>query len=206
MSLLGWLRDRLTRGVRHHVAKVCDRFGLGVNGHITIKTWDARMLRRRVKSWPTLTKQEQFEIVRELDDEYATTVTRTTNIPLDGLLGFIAKSLNPKSTETAEASFLAIGTGTVEPVPTNTSLTDEVYRTAVGDAEVDGSDLLTSTFLSQAEANGYTISEIGLAGGDVGSDEPTLTHALLTPERYIEKNSRMVVTIDYVLEIRRPSA
>lgn len=187
-------------------AEIRDRAGLGVKGTITARTWDVSTLTREIKSWPTLDEDEQHAVLSTLSDDHATSVARIENIALDGLLGFIARGLNPADPTSAEASHLALGTGTAAPVEGGTELTAEVYRTPVGDADVGGSDLLTSTFISQAELNGITISEVGLAGGSVASGEPMLTHAVLDPADHIQKNSTMVVTINYELSIRRPTA
>lgn len=186
-------------------AEISDRAGFDPKGTITARTWDVPTLKRHIKSWPTLDENEQHAVLSTLNDDHASSVARIENIALDGLLGFIARGLNPTDPSSASASHLALGTGTTAPVESGTALTAEEYRTPVGDADVGGSDLLTSTFISQAELNGVTISEVGLAGGPAGSGEPMLTHAVLDPVDYIDKNSTMVVTINYELSIRRPT-
>lgn len=182
--------------------RLSETVGLKPVGRITARTWEVEDLRKHIKSWPALSDEQKHERLRELGDELTADVTETENIPLDGLLAFIARGLDPTDASEAEAAYLALGDDTTTPDSTNTELGNEIYRTVVGDADRDGADLLTSTFLSQAEANGETITEVGLAGGDVGSGEPLLTHALFASGDEIEKNSQMVATIDYILEIR----
>lgn len=182
---------------------VSDGSPLGFEGRITARTWSVGQLRGHIKQWPLLTDEEKLARIRQLDDDAAEDVIETHNLVVDGLLRFIVQGLDPTSSESAEASHLALGTSTDTPATGNESLGNEVYRTAVGDADRDGFDLITSTFVSQAEANGETITEIGLCGGPDGSD-PLLTHALLGSGEEIDKNSQMVVTIDYTLELRRP--
>lgn len=190
----------------HVRSRVEDGDGFDAKGRIVARTWSPETLRREIKTWPLLeTDSERIQAIRRLDDTYAEEVLETENIAVDGLLAFIARGLDPTSTESAQASHLAVGTATDEPQATNTELGNEVYRSRVGDADRDGSDLLTSTFLSQAEANGYTLTEVGLVGGPVGSDEPLLTHALFDSGQEIEKTVGKAATIDYVLEIRRPA-
>lgn len=179
-----------------------DTAGLDPVGRITVREWDVDTLRQHIKSWPVLSDEEKHQRLRELEDSLTASVTETRNVAVEGLLAFIARGLDPTDTSAAEASHLALGDSTTSPTTSDTSLGNEVYRTAVGDADRDGADLLTSTFISQAEANGETITEVGLYGGPVGSGEPLLTHALFDAGNEINKNSQMVVTIDYILEIR----
>lgn len=176
------------------------------HGEITVRTWKPETLRANIKRWPLLeTDQEKVRAIRHLEDSLAESVATTTNIALDGLLGFIATALDPRSSAVAEASHLAFGTGTTDPTGGDTALANEVHRTIVGDADSAGADLLTSTFLSQTEANGHYLTEVGLVGGPAGSSAPFLTRALFSPGSEIEKNSEMIATIDYVLQIRRPT-
>lgn len=186
---------------RDHVQH--DEVAIGVTGRITTRTWTPKTLRSNIKAWPILeSDKERLKKIRELDDHLAESVSETTNIPVDGLLSFIADGLDPTSSKRAEASHLAVGTGTTDPRGSDTTLDTEVYRTIVGDAETSGKDLITSTYLSQTEANGHTITEIGLCGGPA-PDGTLLTRALLGPGRDIEKKSGMIATIDYILELRR---
>lgn len=190
----------------HERRDVDDEVAVDPQGTITVKTWSPETLRRHIKRWPLLeTDSERLRAIRDLDDELAESVGETENIAVDGLLGFIAEGLDPTSSATAEASHLAVGTATTAPAGTDTALGNEVHRTFVGDADVDGQDLLTSTFLSQTEANGHLITEIALYGGPVGSGKPMLTKALLGAGNEIDKNSELLATIDYTVEIRRPA-
>lgn len=191
----------MTHAHREH----SDTAHIDPTGHITVKTWSPETLREQIKRWPLLeTDKERLQAIQQLNDELAESIHETENIAVDGFLTHIAQGLDPTSSQRAEASHLALGTDTTDPQGSNTSLGNEVYRTIVGDADVDGADLLTSTFLSQTEANGYLLTELGLVGGP-NQDDPLLTHALFASGEEIDKTTEMVATIDYVLELRRPA-
>lgn len=191
--------------MRHEHRRCDDEADIDPHGHVTARTWSPATLRRHINSWPVLeTDKERLQAIRGVDPALAESTHTTENIAVDGLLNFIVQGLDPTSSKRAETSHLALGTDTTTPQATNTSLGNEVYRTIVGDADVDGADLLTSTFLSQTEANGNLLTEIGLVGGP-DADDPLLTHALFASGEEVEKTTDMVVTIDYVLELRRPA-
>lgn len=173
-------------------------------GRVEVQEWDVATLRREIKAYDALDRVERLGRIRQLNAELADTVT-THNMALDGLLEFIPAALDPTAPASTSTSHLALGDGTADPQPGNETLNNEVYRIQVGDADTDGADLLASAFLSQTEANGYTISEIGLAGGRE-TDDPLLTHAVLDSTETVDKNTNMVVVFNYVLEFRRPSA
>ena len=174
------------------------------HGEVTTRVWSPETLRQQIKSWPLLDSDtERLQRIRELDDELAESVETTTNIAVDGLLNSIARSLDPTTSVSLRATHLALGTSTGEPDSTDDELGNEVYRSVVGDGDVDNFDLLTSTFLSQTEANGHLRTELGLVSGQA-QDAPLFTHAVLNPDQQVEKSSDMVLTIDYVLEFRRP--
>lgn len=187
---------------REHRSHV-DQPTIDTQGTITVKTWDPAILRLYIPWWDALTDSDRLAELQALERDIEST-TITKNISLNGLLAHIANALNPIASSDATTSHLALGTATDDPQPDGDSLGTEVYRTIVGDADTDGSDLLVSAILSQTEANGYTITEIGLAGGP-DEDDALLTHALLDVGQEIEKNTKMVVTFDYILEFRRPT-
>lgn len=180
----------------------------GVHGRITAQLWSLEQLRRRVKAWDVLDREQRLARLRSpgLELEPDRTIT-TTNLVVDGLLEELAHLLDPvnKSTGTP-ATHLALGEGTTAASGSDTSLEAEVHRIKVGDSDVDtaGPDLLTSSFLSQAEANGTTITELGLCAGPDQS-ATLLTRAVLPSGDEVNKTSNMVVTFDYVIQFRRPA-
>lgn len=185
---------------------VHDHSGLSVNGSIELRVFSPAHLRREIKAWDALDRGQKHERVRQLGADHAEQVAEVGNIALDGLLEFIPQALDPTSDAAATASHLALGDGgSTAADPGGESLNNEVYRIIVGDADTDGPDLLASAYLSQIEANGYVIREIGLAGGPSPTDDRLLTHAVLDEADYIEKNGDMVATFNYVLEFRRPA-
>lgn len=191
--------------MKHHLHTHEDDVPFGPEGRVTTRTWSPATLRTHIKAWPVLeSDQEKLRRIHQLNDALADSVNETTNIPVDGLLNYLAEGLNPTTSTMAQASHLALGTAEDDPQGSNDTLGNEVYRTIVGDGDTTANELLTSTFLSQTEANGYNITEIGLCGGPQ-PDGPLLTHALLGTGNTIEKNSSMVVTIDYILEFTRGS-
>lgn len=186
--------------VNHRQERIGEKAGLDIDGVVELRTWSAATLRTEIEDWPRLSDAEKAQALREAElNRY-----RTSNIALNGLLEYIPASLAPGESVSATVSHLGLGTGTTDPDPSNTALNEEVYRIGVGEADTDGTDLLVSTFLSQTEANGYTITEVGLVGGRSES-APLLTHAVLDTADQIEKNTDMVVTINYVLSFQRPS-
>lgn len=180
--------------------------GLRVDGSIELRVFSPAYLRREIEAWDALDRGQKHEHVRQLGADHAEQVAEVGNIALDGLLEFIPQAIDPTTDAAATASHLALGDGgSTSAEPGDEALNNEVYRVIVGDADTDGADLLASAFLSQIEANGYTIREIGLAGGPSPADDRLLTHAVLDEADYIEKNGDMVATFNYVLEFRRPA-
>lgn len=173
-----------------------------VRGIITTRVWDVSELEDADPEWSDRPKGERHELLRD-PSSYPTapmSETVTKNIPVDGYLEAMAAGDNP------QPNYLAIGDGTTAPDGANTSLNNEVYRTNVGSDEQSGRDRITSTFLSQNEANGHAIREIGFTDAQQGDNWTLLTHAVLdSTDQIDEKTSATAVTFNYVLSWQRVS-
>ena len=118
---------------------------------------------------------------------------------VDNYLEALAAGENPP------LAYLALGDGTTAPQATNNALNNEVYRAQVGTDEGDARDRVTSTFLSQNEANGETLAELGFVTGQTNENWTLLTHTVLDSADQYTKTSAMVITYNYVIEWRRVS-
>lgn len=92
-------------------------------------------------------------------------------------------------------SHIAVGTGSTTPQSGDTSLENEVYRTALTDSYRSGSQAIFSAFIDAGSANGYTLSEVGL----FASDGRMIARALISPS--IQKDSSKTVTVDWVISL-----
>ena len=171
--------------------------GLGVAGYARLKIWQASDLAAFDPYWESYTERARHALLCRPEAPDPVRVIESENLVMDNYLAGLAAGQSPQPTH------LALGDGTTAPAATNDSLNNEVYRTVVGQDEPDGMDRLTSTFISQNEANGFAIREIGLTDGDTGGAWQLLTHLVLDPiDQVDEKTSNMTLTIDYVLEYR----
>lgn len=175
------------------------RDGLGVSGRAVLRVWDVDELVAERPSWRFMNRglREAFLMHRELWPCEPRRVIRSENLILDNYYQLLASGTHP------DLSNLALGDGTTAPAAGNDSLNNEVYRTIVGQREQDGADRLTSTLISQNEANGQDIREVGLTTGSETEPSQLVTHIVLDSADRIEpKTSDMTVTIDYIIEYR----
>lgn len=175
----------------------------GVSGVVRVRVFDADALRGAYPGWDHLARDVRHSLLTD-DDRCRVEPVRETvteNLVVDNYLEALAGGTNPAPSHLAlgdDASTAADGT--------NDSLNNEVYRTVVGNDEQDGKDRLTSTFISQNEANGNAIREVGFTTGPLDGAWTLLTHAILASGDQIDtKTSNMTVTIDYILQYRRPA-
>jgi hypothetical protein len=93
---------------------------------------------------------------------------------------------------------LAVGTDdTTTPAYSNTSLNNEVSRTDISDFINNGTDLFTSTFLDNAEANDHVIVEAGVVAVVPSENAEYLcAHELINA---INKTSGKTATIEQTL-------
>lgn len=171
---------------------------VGMVGRVRIRGWDVDDLRHLIPQWDRRRRARRHAfLTADLPVEPVFEATET-NLILDNYLDILARG------EAVRPSYLAIGDGTTAPDAANNALNNEVYRTSVGQSEKAGHDRITSTFISQNEANGEAIREVGLATDAREQNWTLLTHVVLdSADQVDEKTSRIAVTIDYVLEFRR---
>lgn len=173
------------------------RDGISIRGIIRMRAWSLSALREEIPDWDERSRGDKLRILLSEPIEPFHDIV-TENLVTDEYLDTLASGLNPNPTH------LALGNETTAPVGTNQTLNNEVYRTRVGQDESEGKDRLTSTLISQNEANGRSIREIGLTNGAKMGEWTLLTHAILdSADQIDEKTSSMTITIDYVLEYRR---
>lgn len=171
----------------------------GITGRVTVRVWDVPTLREYIPRWSALPREARHARLSDPDalPVEPTHVGTSTNMILDNYLEAFAAGNYPQPTH------LALGDGTTSPAAGNDALNNEVYRTVVGQDEADGKDRLTSTFISQNEANGQALRELGFTDGATSDDWQQLTHTVLQSSDQIdEKTSSETVTYDYDLQFR----
>lgn len=172
--------------------------GVGLAGWARIRGFDVEALAAEIPNWHSRRRGVRHAILSRDPPVAPTFDVATRNLVLDNYLEILARGVSPGLTH------LALGDGTTAPDPANNSLNNERYRTRVGQDEQSGLDRITSTFVSQNEANGEAIREIGFTTGPRDGNWTQLTHLVLDEGDQIdEKNSSTAVTIDYIIEFRR---
>ena len=166
---------------------------VSISGHVKGVIFDVSLIRDRSPIWDALTREQRHSVLSSgLADDAVVRVIECDNLVLDTYLESLAAGSSPIPDD------LAFGDGLDDPQPTNTALNNEVHRTFVGDVDHDGAQMLTSTLLSQSEANGESINEVGLASGDL------LTHRVLDePDRIDEKTGNMAIIWNYLIDFGR---
>jgi|GEM_PF-1138171 len=179
-QLLQRIRDRRSDSARDA--------RLAIRGEFDIEVYDADRVRRRWPSWGSLSGYARLCRLRGVEPDRSQT---TSNQILVTYLQNLTDYLDPNDTATnIAASHLAVGTDDTGPVPSNTSLGSEVFRTAVGSTTDNGQDLATSTLIGANDANGNTLREAGLV------DDATNTFINRTLINPVEKTSDIEVTIN----------
>ncbi|QLH77440.1 hypothetical protein HZS55_09095 [Halosimplex rubrum] len=156
----------------------------------SVDVYDANRLRQRWPAWGSLSDYGRLQRLRNgtVDPRYTQT---TTNQILVTYLQNLTDYVDPNNSATnISASHLAVGTADTEPVPSNTALGSEVFRTSVGSTTDNGQDLATTTLIGANSANGNTLREAGLV------DDATNTFINRTLINPVEKTSDIEVTIN----------
>jgi len=165
-------------------------------GRIRISVYDLKKLYKKYPEWNSLSKKEKLEIDKgEPEEIIVESNTTTQNLHKD-----IVRNFDRNTSSKQEATHLAVGVGTSTPSATDTILNNEVYRTLITSVNRNGRDLETSTFLDGGEANGYTLSEVGLTSGDYDEKWKLYNRSLLSAT--LEKTSTKTATIEVILEFR----
>lgn len=171
---------------------------VGVAGRVRLRVWDVDELEEYIPQYSRRRRERRHALLSAALPVEPEREVVVENMVLDNYLEMLARGANE------HPDYLALGDGTTAPDPANDSLNNEVYRTPTGQNEVTGSDRLTSTLISQNEANGEAIREVGLTTDARERSWTQLTHVVLdSADQIEEKNSKMALTIDYILEFRR---
>lgn len=175
--------------------------GVAISGYAAVCAWKVDALRAALPEWDELPRERRHALLSGPSTWPVAPfhVGTTSNLVTDAYLEHIASGRDPIP------SHLALGDdASTQPTATDSSLNNEVYRTIVGQAEPDGSDILTSTYISQNEANGTAIREVGFTDSERSGVWKLLSHALLDAADQIEeKTSNMTLTIDYIIHFGR---
>lgn len=172
-----------------------------VRGEVSVYVHDAAALREAAQArgldYDALDEQAKRDLARAVEPSAA---HHTTNTTVTQLHEFVVEVLDPNTAEASyDAANLALGTGTTTPTSGDTALGNEVYRTGVTTTEARGEDLYTSTFIDTSEANGYSLTEVGLASNANAGSGILVNHALISD---VQKDNQKAVTIDITLQFR----
>jgi len=96
-----------------------------------------------------------------------------------------------KTFTATKATYLAVGTGTTAVTSADTTLETEDTRKVRAETTAGTSDVVSSLFLSSADANGSTLTEVG--GFDASSDGNMMARIVFTA---IAKTAAIDVWID----------
>jgi hypothetical protein len=165
------------------------QIGVGCNVHVYEHDLDT--LREEWPGWGENPKWVKRELAKRTEPDRE---THNANTTVDGLHEYIVNNLDPNQSVNLDATHLAVGTGTTQPVSGNTSLNNEVFRVPTTDSANRGATLFTSTFFDTSEANGNTLTEVGLITADSGGT--LLNHSLIST---IDKDDESTATIDVSL-------
>jgi hypothetical protein len=162
--------------------------------NVLVKTYDLETLLRKYPNWDDHSRLAKHHLAAQIPAE---SVSIHRNTTVDGLHETVVDLLNPASAVTADATDLALGTGTATPASTNTSLNNEVGRVEVTEFSDQGATLATSTFLDTGELNGFDIEEVGLTTASSGGR--LLNHSLINT---VQKDDATAVTFDVSLSFQ----
>lgn len=168
-----------------------------VHGEIRVRLYDMNEVRRLIPEWGELDNSERLDALHEYGpDPYR--VTETTNVTLNDMHEHEAQYWDVNSsTNSLDASHVALGTDGTAPDATQSGLQNEQYRTTVDDSVVNGRDLETNTLLSETDGNTYTYEEIGLV--TAGSNGTFLNRASLDS---VQKDDQTAAEFEVFLEFR----
>jgi hypothetical protein len=167
-----------------------------VSGRVRVEVYDVHTLRDETGGeWDSLSRAERERLcIGGLVTPNMRSVQ--SNVTTQNLDEYRVSNLDPFDTANVNASHMAFGIGTTTPQHSNTALNDEVYRTAVTESDQTGGDLDLVTFLDTGEANGNTLTEVGMFTDDAIAGGMLLNHALITS---VEKTNMKTVTTTVTL-------
>ncbi len=159
--------------------------------NVRVRVHSIDTLRDEIPEWDALEKAEKREAIESIEPDREHFHRNTT---VDGLHQLIVDYLDPSQSVTESASYLAVGTDDTTPSKGDSTLGNEVYRSATTDDSDNGTTIYTTTFLDTSEANGWTLREVGLFTASSGGT--LLNHSLI---QEIAKDNTKAVTIDVEL-------
>jgi len=174
--------------------------GLEMAGRIDRKTYLTTELQSSAENWDTLSDEEKLQHIREQEPDSTETVY---NVTTERFHEYLVANLDPDVTENANlnAEWMALGTDSATGTDvTDTDLNNRVFKKEITDHADNGTELLSSTFVSSTEANGETLNEIGLYTGDPANlSDPgvfLINHATFSD---VVKDSDRTITFDVTL-------
>jgi len=174
--------------------------GLDLTGRIERKTYNTENLRSAHDNWDTLSDEEKLLYIRNESPETEETVY---NVTTERFHEYLVDNLDPDVTtnDNLDAVWMALGTDSATGTDvTDTDLNNRVFKKEITDHADNGTELLSSTFVSSTEANGETLNEIGLYTGDPANlSDPgvfLINHATFSD---VVKDSDRTITFDVTL-------
>lgn len=180
--------------MKHPTVSVNEQESTDDNVHVTLH--DVADLREQYPQWDTLSKKEKMRLARDVDPVERTSTHNTTQ---EGFHNHLADVFNPQQSVVLEdCSHLGVGNdSSTSPSTSNSSLNNEVARAVVTEGSRGGTGVLqTSTFLDVSQANGYTLSEVGLFSDSADDTSETVMHNHALLSNTITKTDTNTATID----------
>lgn len=141
--------------------------GLSISGRIDRKTYPTAILQERFPNWGDMTDKQKLNAVRGVKPDNSETVHNVTTARFHE---YLVDNLHPYKTgpETnLTIDWMALGTGAAQGTSIDDAdLNERVLAKEITDQSDNGTQFLTSTFISSTEANNNTVNEIGLFTGD----------------------------------------
>jgi len=111
-----------------------------------------------------------------------------TNVGLAELMRLV----NNDPLLTATEWEIAVGTGTTTPVAGDTALANQVYRAGITNRARSGTSIAFKLFIDTTQANGNTITEVGLFHDGVNVDRALLAASVI---KTVSKNVTITITL-----------
>lgn len=176
-----------------------------ISGTITTSVYDNEDIHKNIPNWEKLSNSEKVKALKTHSNLETKSFT-THNVTTVGLHEYLARNLNPRSTnpeDNVTATHAGIGDGGANgAISSDTNLNNLLLSKEVSDSLSQNGILTTTLLIGASELNGKTLDEIGIATGDlnnVSTDDTTflLNHASFTP---IEKDNTNSITFTVELE------
>jgi len=167
IDILKAIIDKL--GIKNHKISIKENIRFKKEWNIIVTTCDCTS--KKAIEMANKIKNGAYELLEEYHHLFSIDQQLIKNIVPDVALQAIAdnfvysSSLLPATSE-LEASYIGVGDDNTAVAAGDTELTNEVYRESASTSVRNGKIAQITQFLSNSEANGYTLQEIGCFGGD----------------------------------------